>query len=76
MSVQDLSRGAGRQRQPESAARAAFRREQASLGAKCEFPRCDHPAELGSRMCDYHELVRLSTNGSWVDDRHPDGGHG
>lgn len=63
-------------RRPESAARAAFRREQKPLGASCDFPGCDRPAELGPRMCDYHVVVRLSSTGSWVDDSHPDGGHG
>jgi len=76
MTMQKLPRAATPQRPPESPARAAFRREQKPLGANCDFPGCDRHAELGSRMCDYHELVRLSSNGSWVDDRHPDGGHG
>jgi hypothetical protein len=60
----------------ESTARAAFRREQAPLGASFDFPGCDRHAEHGSRMCDYHTLVRLSSTGSWVADGHPDGGHG
>ena len=25
-------------------------------------------------MCDYHVMVRLASNGSWVDDSHADGG--
>ncbi len=59
-----------------TAAGTAFRREQQHLGASCDFPGCERHAELGGRMCDYHELVRLSSNGSWVDDNHADGGHG
>lgn len=54
----------------------AFHREQQHVGAPCDFPGCERHAELGARMCDYHELVRLSSNGSWVDDKHADGGHG
>lgn len=59
-----------------TAAGTAFRREQQHLGATCDFPECERHAQLGGRMCDYHELVRLSSNGSWVDDSHADGGHG
>jgi len=76
MTTQELPTAGETYRRPESAARAAFRREQKPLGAGCDFPGCDRHAELGSRMCDYHVLVRLASNGSWVDDSHPDGGHG
>ena len=61
---------------PDADALAAWRREQKHLGAVCDFPGCDRHAELGGRMCDYHLMVRLASNGSWVDDSHADGGHG
>lgn len=63
-------------RGPDADALAAWRREQKHLGAVCDFPGCDRHAELGGRMCDYHVMVRLASNGSWVDDSHADGGHG
>lgn len=63
-------------RSREAPARDAWRREQKPLGAACDFPGCDRQAELGLRMCDHHMMVRLSSNGSWVDDSHADGGHG
>lgn len=65
-----------RKERAEYVAGTAFHREQQHLGATCDFPRCERHAELGSRMCDHHELVRLASNGSWVDDNHADGGHG
>ena len=61
---------------PDADALAAWRREQKHLGAVCDFPGCDRHAELGGRMCDYPVMVRLASNGSWVDDSHADGGHG
>lgn len=76
MSVQKLSTTPPADRGPEKDARATWRREQKPLGATCDFPGCDRHAELGVRMCDYHVMVRLSSNGSWVDDSHADGGHG
>ena len=75
MSVKKLSTtdpGSG----PDADALAAWRREQKHLGAVCDFPGCERHAELGGRMCDYHVMVRLASNGSWVDDSHADGGHG
>lgn len=60
----------------EAEARATWRREQEALGADCDFPGCGRHAELGLRMCEDHVMVRLSSTGSWVDDRHADGGHG
>lgn len=63
-------------RQPESCTRAVFLAEHRNLGAPCDFPNCDRTAALGARMCDRHILVRIASNGSWVDDAHPDGGHG
>ncbi|GAB3868599.1 hypothetical protein GCM10028801_44810 [Nocardioides maradonensis] len=59
-----------------SAATVTFRREHAQLGAGCDFPTCKRRALQGSKMCDHHEMVRLAANGSWVDDGHPEGGHG
>lgn len=76
MSVQKLFTEAPARRDPEADARTMWRREQKPLGATCDFPGCERHAELGARMCDYHVMVRLASNGSWVDDRHPDGGHG
>jgi len=63
MTGQRLPTGAATHGRPESAARAAFRREQQALGAGCDFPGCDRHAELGSRVCDDHILVRLSSTG-------------
>jgi hypothetical protein len=62
--------------QPEASARAVFLAEHRHLGAVCDFPGCERRAELGARMCDYHVMVRIASNGSWVDDHHIDGGHG
>lgn len=76
MTLQRISTTTPAARSPEAAARAGWRREQKPLGVACDFPGCDRHAELGVRMCDYHEMVRLSSNGSWVDDSHADGGHG
>lgn len=75
MSVQKLP-ATGATSSDRADALATWRREQKHLGAVCDFPGCDRHAELGARMCDYHELVRIASNGSWVNDRHPDGGHG
>ena len=41
-----------------------------------EFPGCQGPAHSGSSMCLDHLMVRTSGCGSWVNDRHADGGHG
>lgn len=76
MTVQKLSTPNPADRAPEADARTTWRREQKPLGAACDFPGCDRHAELGARMCDYHVMVRLASNGSWVDDSHADGGHG
>ncbi|HEX7740586.1 MAG TPA: hypothetical protein VF426_13160 [Marmoricola sp.] len=78
MSVQHLPvpTNPGTHRQPESCTRAVFLAEQRHLGAVCDFPGCDRHAEQGARMCDHHVMVRLASNGSWVDDNHTDGGHG
>lgn len=57
-------------------ARASWKREQGTLGALCDFPGCQCHAALGARMCEHHVMVRLASNGSWVDDTHADGGHG
>lgn len=70
MSAQQATPG-GRHR-----AEAAWTREQKPLGATCDFPGCSRHAVLGAQMCDHHEMVRLASNGSWVDDGHPEGGHG
>jgi len=43
---------------------------------ECDFPGCHALAHPGSSMCVDHLLVRMSGRGSWVDDRHADGGHG
>ena len=56
--------------------RAVFAAEHSHIGASCDFPGCDNGAARGARMCDYHALVRVASNGSWVDDHHPEGGHG
>lgn len=76
MNVQKLPTTTPADRSPEADARAAWRREQKLLGVACDFPGCDRHAGLGVRMCDHHEAVRLSSNGSWVDNNHADGGHG
>lgn len=57
-------------------ARAVFAAELRELGAVCNFPGCGHHAVHGSQMCEYHVMVRIASNGSWVDDHHPEGGHG
>lgn len=62
--------------QPEATARAVFLAEQRHLGALCDFPGCERRAELGVRMCEDHVMVRMASNGSWVDDHHTEGGHG
>jgi hypothetical protein len=78
MSVQSLPvpENPGKRRQPESCTRAVFLAEQRDLGPACDFPGCDRHAEQGMRMCDHHVMVRIASNGSWVDDHHSDGGHG
>jgi hypothetical protein len=43
---------------------------------ECDFPGCHRQAHAESPMCAHHLLVRISARGSWVDDRHADGGHG
>jgi hypothetical protein len=76
MSVQHFQTEASAEQSPAAVQRATWRREQAALGASCDFPGCDQHADLGARMCERHVMVRLSSNGSWVDDSHRDGGHG
>lgn len=76
MAAQNISSTTATDRSREAPGRDAWRREQRPLGAACDFPGCDRHAELGLRMCDHHVMVRLSSNGSWVDDSHADGGHG
>lgn len=41
---------------------------------RCGFPDCEHYQEHPNGMCALHQNVTVST--SWVDDRHPEGGHG
>lgn len=77
MSVQKLASSTTPAHQANTAeAGATWRREQKHLGAACDFPGCDRHAEHGVRMCEYHAMVRLASNGSWVNDTHADGGHG
>lgn len=76
MSIQRVDKTSSTQQRPDVAQRDAWRREQAPLGAVCDFPACDHHAVLGARMCEGHLMVRVASNGSYVDDRHIDGGHG
>jgi hypothetical protein len=76
VSIQRLPTATSPEQCPDAVERTTWRREQAHLGAVCDFPGCDRHAELGVRMCDYHVMVRLSSNGSWVDDGHLEGGHG
>jgi len=76
MSVQHFHTEASAEQHLAATQCATWRREQAALGAFCDFPGCDLLAELGSWMCEHHVMVRLSSNGSWVDDGHRDGGHG
>lgn len=76
MSIQRLPTAGSADQCPDAGERTTWRREQAHLGAVCDFPGCDRHAERGLRMCDYHVMVRLASNGSWVDDSHLEGGHG
>ena len=76
MAAQNISSTTSTDRTRAAPAQDAWRREQRPLGAGCDFPGCDRHAELGLRMCEHHAMVRLASNGSWVDDSHTDGGHG
>jgi hypothetical protein len=42
--------------------------------SRCDFPLCPEPARDDGTMCELHAHVVVS--GSWVNDRHTDGGHG
>lgn len=42
----------------------------------CVFPRCESAPVAGSLRCHDHRNVRVSSTGSWVNDKHTEGGHG
>jgi hypothetical protein len=47
-----------------------------SWDQRCQFPGCTHEKAIGHDRCNLHVRVRVSSTGSWVDDRHDNGGHG
>lgn len=42
----------------------------------CLFPGCTQRKVAGRDVCTLHIRVRISSTGSWVNDRHESGGHG
>lgn len=47
-----------------------------SWDQSCQFPGCPHQKAAGCDVCTLHAHVRVSSTGSWVNDRHDNGGHG
>lgn len=42
----------------------------------CQFPGCGREKAVGRDVCTLHAQVRVFSTGSWVNDRHENGGHG